>query len=102
MSATFSGTNVSVDGQVFEGVELVAAFGGVKCDLRNAIIQQDCAIKVSAVFGGIDVWLPDGVNVETNVTCFFGGVDNKSVRKVDDAPTIYVSGTCLFGGVDFK
>ena len=30
-TATFSGVNMNFDGEVFEGAELNAVFGGVKC-----------------------------------------------------------------------
>ncbi len=100
--ATFSGSNLNYDGEVFEGAELTAAFGGVKCDLRNAIIEKDCAIKVSATFGGIDILVPSNVNVKTNCNAIFGGVSNKTQLKKENTVTIYVSGTCMFGGVDIK
>ena len=47
-TAVFSGCDLKYDGQVFEGAELNAVFGAVSCDLRNAVIQRDCAIQVSA------------------------------------------------------
>ena len=100
--ATFSGCNMIFDGEVFEGAELTAVFGGVKCDLRNAIIEKDCAITVSATFGGIDILVPEGVNVKTNTNSIFGGVSSKVKNNKDNAVTIYVSGTCMFGGVDIK
>lgn len=99
--ATFSGCDLNYDGEVFEGAELTAIFGGIKCDLRNAIIEKDCAVQVSAIFGGIDIFVPEGVNVKVSANSIFGGVSNKtSVHK--DAPTIYISGTCMFGGVEIK
>ena len=99
--ATFSGCDMNYDGEVFEGAELTAVFGGVKCDLRNAIIEKDCAIQVSAIFGGIDILVPDNINVKVSSNCIFGGISNKtSVHK--DVPTIYISGTCMFGGVEIK
>ncbi len=99
--ATFSSCNMNYDNEVFEGAQLTATFGGVKCDLRNAIITKDCGIEVSAVFGGIDILVPSNVNVKVSSNSIFGGISNKtSVHK--DAPTIYVSGTCLFGGVEIK
>lgn len=99
--ATFSGCNLNYDGEVFEGAELTATFGGVKCDLRNAIIEKDCAIQVSAIFGGIDILVPDNINVKVSSNSIFGGFSNKtSVHS--NAPTIYVSGTCMFGGVEIK
>lgn len=99
--ATFSGFNMNYEGEVFEGAELSATFGGVKCDLRRAIIEKDCAIQVTATFGGIDILVPDHVNVKVSTTCIFGGISNKTTPH-PDAPTIYVSGTCMFGGVDIK
>ncbi len=100
-NAVFSGCNLNYDGRVFDGAELNAVFGGVKCDLRKAIIDRDCAIKVTAVFGGIDILMPDNVNVKVSSNSVFGGVSNKT-KQHDNAPTIYISGSCMFGGVDIK
>lgn len=99
--AAFSGNDIRYDGEVFEGAELTAVFGGIKCDLRNAVITQDCAIGASAIFGGIDILVPDNVNVKVNSSSIFGGVSNKTAVH-PDAPTIYVSGICMFGGIDIK
>ena len=99
--AAFSGCDMSYDGEVFEGAELTAVFGGVKCDLRNAVIEKDCAIQVSAIFGGIDILAPNNVNVKVSSNSIFGGVSNKTA-VYPNAPTIYVSGTCMFGGVEIK
>ena len=99
--AAFSGCDLNYDGVVFDGAELTAVFGGVECDLRNAIIEKDCAIQAFAIFGGIDIQVPDTVNVKVGSMSIFGGVSNKTAVK-KDAPTIYVGGTCMFGGVDIK
>lgn len=99
--AIFSGCDVHYDGEVFEGAELTAVFGGVECDLRNAIIEKDCAIQVSAIFGGIDILVPAGINVKVSANSIFGGVSNKTAVH-QNAPTIYVGGMCMFGGVDIK
>lgn len=100
--ACFSGKTLDFDGECFEGAELNAIFGGVKCDLRKAIISKDCAISVSAIFGGIDILVPDNVNVKVNTTSIFGGVSDKRKNSNANSITIYISGTCLFGGVDIK
>ena len=99
--ATFSGCDLNYDGEVFEGAELTAVFGGVDGNLKNAIIEKDCAIQVSAIFGGIDILVPDNVNVKVSSNCIFGGISNKTALH-KEAPTIYVSGTCMFGGVEIK
>lgn len=99
--AVFSGCDMNYDGQVFEGAELTAVFGGVECDLRNAVIEKDCAVQVSAIFGGIDILVPSNINVKVSSNSIFGGVSNKTAAH-QNAPTIYVSGICMFGGVDIK
>ncbi len=99
--AVFSGVDMNLDGEVFEGAELTAVFGGVQCDLRGAVIEKDCAIKVSAIFGGIDILVSDNVNVKVDAAGIFGGVSNKTATK-KDVPTVFVTGLCMFGGVDVK
>ncbi len=100
-SAIFSGQDINYDGQVFEGAELSAIFGGVECNLRNAIIEKDCAIKIEAIFGGIDIFVPDNINVKVTSNCIFGGISNKTPAR-KEVPTLYITGTCVFGGVDIK
>ena len=99
--AVFSGTELNFDNVVFEGAELTAVFGGVDCDLRNAIIDRDCVIKVCAVFGGIDINVPDNVKVVRNTTSIFGGVDI-SKSNPNGIHTLYIEGLCMFGGVDIE
>ena len=101
--ATFSGQTLNFDAERFSGAELTAVFGGVKCDLRNAIIEKDCAINATAIFGGIDIYVPDYVNVKINSNSIFGGVSEKNHRPQNpNAVTVYINATCMFGGVDIK
>ena len=101
--ATFSGQDLNFDGEVFEGAELNSVFGGVKCDIRNAIIEKNCAITASAIFGGIDIFVPDNVNVKITSNSIFGGVSEKKHRPyVENAVTVYINATCIFGGVEIK
>ena len=101
--ATFSGQDMNFDGEVFNGAELTAVFGGVKCDLRNAIIEKDCAVTATSIFGGIEIYVPDNVNVKINSNSIFGGVSDKNHRPaVQGAVTLYINATCMFGGVEIK
>ena len=101
--ATFSGQDLNFAGEEFNGAELTAVFGGVKCDLRNAVIEKDCAITASSIFGGITVFVPDNVNVKINSNSIFGGVsDNNHRPAVQGAVTVYINATCMFGGVEIK
>lgn len=101
----FTGEKVNCNGKVFRGAEINAIFGGVDYDLRGAVIEPDCAIKATAVFGGIDIFVPENVKVRVKSTGIFGGTSNKARRPDDGAEnvvTLYVSSLALFGGVDIK
>ena len=101
--ATFSGQDMNFDGEKFDGAEISAIFGGVKCDLRNAIIEKDCAVTASAIFGGIDIYVPDNVNVKISSNSIFGGVSEKKHRPyMENAVTLYINATCIFGGAEIK
>ncbi|MBQ7898027.1 MAG: hypothetical protein IJ323_06350 [Clostridia bacterium] len=101
--ALFSGNEMKFDGEVFEGVELSAIFGGIDCDLRGAVINSDCVINASSVFGGIDIIVPDFVNVKVSSSSLFGGVsDEKHRHNKEGAPTLYINASAVFGGVEIK
>lgn len=101
-AATFSGQNIKVD-EEFKGTTLNAVFGGIKLDLRNAIIKEDAVINATAIFGGIDIIAPDDVIIKVKSNSIFGGVGNKKdTVKGEKAKTIYINATCVFGGVDVK
>ncbi len=101
--ATFSEQNVDYSGDVFDGCSLSAIFGSVNCNLRDTVINEDCAVYASAIFGGINIHVPENVNVKVTATPIFGGVSDKRRTKPTDAPvTIYINATCMFGGVDIK
>ena len=102
-SAVFSGQDLKFEGQVFEGASLTAAFGGIDCDLRNAIIEKDVFINASAAFGGIDIFLPDDLNLRVKSSAIFGSVEYKKNRKrIEGAHTVYVNADVAFGGIEIK
>lgn len=102
--ATFSTQNVYFDDEEFKGVNLTSVFGGVKCDLRKSIIKENQVINCSAIFGGIDIYVPENVKVKIKSNSIFGGISNKrrGVPKDKDEKIIYINATIMFGGIDIK
>ena len=102
-NAIFSGDRIDCAGEAFEGAELNAIFGGVECDLRYAIIEKDCLVKANAIFGGIDIFAPDNVNIKVVSHSLFGGVDcKKKTGGQEFDKTLYIEASCIFGGIDIK
>ncbi|MBQ8283545.1 MAG: hypothetical protein IJX75_00480 [Clostridia bacterium] len=101
--AVFGGADVRPENEEFNGAELTAVFGGVDCDLRNAVIEKDCVIEATAIFGGVDILLPKNVNVKTNSNSLFGGVSDKQRQNSEENTiTVYINGTAVFGGIEIK
>lgn len=99
----FSDQKVDVQNADFRGANLNAVFGGVHLNLKTAKINQDIIVNASAIFGGIDIYVPDNVNIKIKSTPIFGGVSNKtSNSNKENFPVLYINATCLFGGVDIK
>ena len=99
--ATFSKEDVKKDDS-FKGAKIDAIFGSVVLDLRDSKISGDVVIKASSIFGGIDIIIPSGVNVEVRSTSIFGGVSRKIKNDSNNKKVIYIEAFCMFGGVDIK
>ena len=101
-TAIFGGREMKFAGQIFNGGNFVAIFGGVDCDLRDAIVEKDCRILAVAIFGGVDIIAPKGVNVKVESTSIFGGTEDTCERDPAAPVTIYIDTVSIFGGVEIK
>ncbi len=81
-----------------------AVFGGAKCNLIGAKIQDQSKIDLFCAFGGADIIVPENINIKINTFCLFGGISDKRGNKnIDkDAVTLNINGFCMFGGADIK
>jgi predicted membrane protein len=103
--AIFSGSRRRVDSQDFKGGEAFAMFGGVEVDLRSATIAQDeVVIDASALFGGVDIQVPENWNVAVEGHGVFGGYEDKTVHAMPEGsrPRVVITGSAVFGGVVVK
>jgi len=102
--AIFSGVKRRLDVQDFKGGEIVAIFGGVNLDLRHCAINGDrTVIDVNALFGGIDIKVPETWRVVMKGMGIFGGFEDKTVAPRPDPnvkiPELIITGAAIFGGV---
>lgn len=102
-SVVFSGQEINIPNQVFEGANINSIFGGISLNLKNAIIDKDIVIDATAIFGGVDIVVPSNVNVKVSCTPIFGGVSNKVTAVTgENVHTVYLNAVCMFGGVEVK
>ena len=82
----------------------VAVMGGIELDLREAQFSEpEVTIHAYTVMGGIEITVPDDVEVDVSGIAFMGGFDhNASGPGVPGAPRVRIIGFALMGGVDVK
>jgi len=82
----------------------VAVMGGVELDLREAQFSQpEVTIHAYTVMGGIEITVPEDVDVDVSGVAFMGGFDhNASGPGVPGAPRLRVLGFALMGGVEVR
>ncbi|MBQ1298802.1 hypothetical protein IIY24_03150 [Candidatus Saccharibacteria bacterium] len=98
--SAFSGSDRVYKDEIFNGANLSAIFGGVNLDLRDAKFEKDTVIKAFALFGGIDIKVPEGVKVKLKSGFIFGGIsDDRKSATEKGKYTIYIDATGGFGGV---
>jgi len=99
----FGGVKRKIDAQDFKGGDVVAVFGGVHLDLRKAAIAGERAvIDITAVFGGVDIRIPEEWSVTVKGAGIFGAFDDKTIHPRADlnvkTPQLIITGTAMFGG----
>lgn len=104
--AFMGGVNRVVVSQEFRGGEVTAVMGGVEVDLRQAAIADGPAvIDVFALWGGIEIRVPQEWIVDVKGIPIMGGFENTTHPSVTDpalAQKLVVRGTAIMGGVEIK
>jgi predicted membrane protein len=106
-----------------ERLEVMAMFGGVKLDFRDAnLYSGPTVVNCFAMFGGIEIITPVDLEIDANGTGLFGGFDQqtqKSKKRLfrrgrgdrhtesnidpdDEPPLLRIRGFAMFGGVSIR
>ena len=102
-TAIFSGSDRVYSDEVFTGANLIAVFGGVDLDLRRAKFTKDTVIKAFCLFGGIDIKVPEDVQVKIKSGFIFGGVADERKGSIGKGKyTIYLDTAGGFGGISIN
>ncbi|MBT4077109.1 MAG: DUF1707 and DUF2154 domain-containing protein [Gammaproteobacteria bacterium] len=100
----FSGSDRTGEWKLPKEIRIFSIFSGANIDLTDAIFtNSEVYINIFNIFSGDNIYVPENVNVQTNVFCIFGAIDNcVSSSTNSDAPTITIKGFALFGGISVK
>lgn len=84
---------------------VLAVMGGCEVDLRNAEIDgPEVVIRAWAIMGGIEIIVPEGIEVEMSGFALMGGNEKRvaDVPRLPGSPIVRVQAFSLMGGVSVK
>jgi class 3 adenylate cyclase len=103
--AVMSGHSTKGRWRISGKTNAVAVMGGCEMDLRRAELEgPEIEITAVAFWGGIDILVPEGFDVELRGFSFMGGRDLRlrDVPLVPGSPRIVVRGFAIMGGIGVK
>jgi hypothetical protein len=102
--AIFSGAERTGRWLIEPQTNVVAVFGGVELDLRQAVLsRREITINIVAVMSGVNLTVPPGVRVINSIADVFAGTSVPPEDTFDaEAPLIRLTGLALFSGVSVK
>jgi len=101
--AILGGVTRGTNSPAFRGGDLTAVLGGCEIDLRQASIDGEALIDVFALWGGIDLRVPEDWTVVGRVVPLLGGYEDKTrPPKGAAAHTLVVRGFAIMGGIEVK
>ena len=105
----FGGVERRIGMNNFAGGTVTAMFGGVELDFRSAEIEgEEAVVLVEAVFGGIEIVVPEGWMVIYEGQSIFGGYNDETRPPLPDVPgaaprkRLILRGRAVFGGITVK
>ena len=104
-TAILGGFDRKVNSQDFRGGNVTAFMGGGKIDLRRASITlpHEPVIQVFAMFGGIEIRVPDDWTVISEVESILGGFDDKKHEPPKiETKRLIVRGQVIMGGIEIR
>lgn len=100
LMAVFDGVKLHSEAKAFRGGSMVAWYGGVEADLRDATLAPEARLSVTALFGGIALRVPPEWRIENDIRAVAGGFDVSGEDPDDpDAPVLRLEGSALCGGI---
>jgi predicted membrane protein len=102
-TALLSGVKRRNSSRAFSGGDLTAILGSCEIDLAQAAIDGDAFIDVLAVWGGIEIKVPEDWTILLDVTALLGGVEDKTRPALGPAAhRLTIRGAVVMGGVEVR
>jgi predicted membrane protein len=104
INQVFSSSSRKIESQDFRGGKADVVFGSAELDLRGArLAGGQATLVLSAVFGGIEVYVPRDWQVVLEGSPVLGSIESrKAVSDVPKSQTLTIKGSAVFGSIEVK
>jgi len=99
----FDGVDFASTAPAFRRGSVLTWYGGGQIDLRGASLDPAGAeLNVRALFGGVQVIVPETWRVEQRMVAFLGGVSDsrEKIAGQETGPVLRLDGWAVFGGIE--
>jgi hypothetical protein len=99
--AILDGVELKSRATAFRGGSILAWFGGIEVDLRDAELAPGARLTANAIFGGIEITTPPHWRIESEAKAVAGGIETPATATDDaSAPVLTLDGLAVFGGIE--
>ena len=102
--AMMAGIHHQSTSQSFRGGDANAIMGGVELDLSKAQMKdgEEAVLDAFAMWGGIEIRVPENWRIVGQVMPLLGGFDNKTRTASTTGPVLIIRGAAVMGAVEVK
>jgi hypothetical protein len=93
---------ITIDPADLDKRKLVAFMGGANVEVTNGEHEGPVTIEALAMWGGIEIRVPEGWEVIAEVVPVMGGIDIKTVAAAAGGRQLIVRGLVLMAGMEIK
>jgi len=71
---------------------------------KASLSESQATVELTALFGGIEIFVPKEWKVGLDSSAIFGSVEDKRREAVseDTKTTLHIKATAMFGGIEIK
>lgn len=106
INSVFGGVERVIVSKNFKGGEINTVFGGAEINLSQAELTDRAQLELNAVFGGVRLVIPPHWVLQSELTAFMGGVEDKRPISRDtntqDEKILVLKGHAVFGGIEVQ